>query len=79
MAECSKLEKLLDELHDKQEVYWYIRSRSDEIRYGDHNTKYFHLKASQRKKKNEIKGLYGESGKWCADEDEVEAIIKGYY
>lgn len=57
-VECTRLEKELDELNDKFEAYWYIRSLVSEVRDGDRNTKYFHHKASQRKKRNRIKGLF---------------------
>lgn len=40
------LEKQLDELHEKQEAYWYLRSRVAEVKDGDKNTQYFHHKAS---------------------------------
>lgn len=32
--ECSRLEKLLDDLNEKYEAYWYMRSRVKEIRDG---------------------------------------------
>lgn len=41
------LEEKLDDLLEKQEAYWYLRSRVAELKDGDKNTKYFHHKASQ--------------------------------
>lgn len=66
---CSMLEKKLEDLCDKQEAYWYIRSRMAEIKEGDRNIKYFHHKASQRRKRNEIKGLFDSSGSWVIEDD----------
>lgn len=79
IALCSSLEAKLDDLYGKQEAHWYLRSRSSEIKDGDKNTKYFHHKASQRKKRNEIKGLTDAKGEWCTEEDEFEPIIQEYY
>ncbi|XP_021726159.1 uncharacterized protein LOC110693310 [Chenopodium quinoa] len=51
---CHKLEGLLDDLHDKNEAYWFLRSKVSEIKDGDRNAKYFHHKAAQRRSKNFI-------------------------
>lgn len=50
-------EKKLDDLHSKHEAYWYLRLRVAEVRDGDRNMMYFHHKASQRKKRDYVKGL----------------------
>ncbi|XP_021761446.1 uncharacterized protein LOC110726302 [Chenopodium quinoa] len=63
-AECNRLEGILDDLHEKNEAYWYLRSRGSEIKDGDRNTKYFHHKAGQRRSKNRIKGLKNAEGEW---------------
>ncbi|KAL8155566.1 hypothetical protein AgCh_000814 [Apium graveolens] len=77
---CAALEKKLGELHEKQKAYWYLTSRSSEIKDGDRTTKYFHHKASQRKRRNEIKGLTNKSDRWwCTEEVKFGAIIQDYY
>ncbi|XP_057247417.1 uncharacterized protein LOC130589838 [Beta vulgaris subsp. vulgaris] len=69
----------LDELLEKQEAYWYLRSCVSEINDGDKNTKYFHHKASQRKLRNFIHGLYDKRGVWRDDEEDVGWVIENYY
>lgn len=73
------LEKALDDFNDKYEAYWYIRSRVSEVRDGDRNTNYFHHKASQRKKRNQIAGLFDSTGVWQPEEADIERIISHYY
>lgn len=56
-AKCNELSNELDDLHRLEESYWHVRARANELRDGDKNTKYFHHKASQRRKRNRISGL----------------------
>ncbi|KAM1836892.1 hypothetical protein ACFX13_019061 [Malus domestica] len=47
----------LDSLLGREETYWSQRSRVQWLQEGDRNTKFFHLRVSNRKRKNTIKGL----------------------
>ncbi|KAK3200437.1 hypothetical protein Dsin_023852 [Dipteronia sinensis] len=51
------LEKEVEGLHECDEVYWRQRSRVDWLVAGDRNSKFFHAKATARKKKNHILSL----------------------
>lgn len=73
------MESKLDDLNRRHEAYWYLRSRIIEVKDGDRNTSYFHHKASQRKRRNRIDGIYDEEGVWREDEDELEGIVGKYY
>lgn len=66
-------------MYEKQETYWYIRSTSTDIKDGDLNTKYLHHKASQRRRRNEIKGLFNNNGKWCTEAEDLEDIVQILY
>ena len=48
-------------------------------RQGDRNTKFFHLKATQRRKKNTITGLWNESGNWCETSEGIAAVATSYF
>ncbi|KAL6204881.1 hypothetical protein ACLB2K_022148 [Fragaria x ananassa] len=73
------LEKELQELLHKEQTFWQQRSRVLWLAEGDLNTNFFHQRASNRKKKNTLKGLFNEDGVWCNDECEMEEIILRYY
>lgn len=69
----------LDELWRLQESYWHIRAKTNELRDGDKNTKYFHNKASQRRKRNYIHGLVDENGVWRKLKEEISVVIENYF
>lgn len=45
-----------------EELMWHQRSRAMWLKEGDKKTRFFHNKASQRKKVNEIKKIKDENG-----------------
>ncbi|KAL9690527.1 hypothetical protein QQ045_010929 [Rhodiola kirilowii] len=54
----------LDEWLDREELFWRQRSKAELLKNGDRNTSYFHVKASQRKKRNHIEKLRNLSREW---------------
>ena len=59
----------LNELYDKEERMWQQKSWLQWLKCGDQNTKFFHGSATQRKRRNFIKGLRDEDGTWHEDKD----------
>ncbi|XP_010684899.1 uncharacterized protein LOC104899410 [Beta vulgaris subsp. vulgaris] len=76
---CVSMEKELDELHTKNEAHLYMRSRVAEVKDGDRNTSYFHHKASQRKKRNLIHGIFDGGGRWQTEGEEIECVVERYF
>ncbi|KAK1354388.1 hypothetical protein POM88_047644 [Heracleum sosnowskyi] len=66
---------VLNRAMEKNEIYWRQRSRALWLKWGDKNSKYFHYKASSRRKKNEILGLKDEAGIWQDDDKIVTSIV----
>lgn len=64
----------LDDLYRMKESYWHVRASKNELRDGEKNTSYFHHKASQRRKRNTIKGLYDEAGNWKESREDIVEI-----
>lgn len=56
IEKCSSISAEIEDLRRKEESFWYIRARANELRDGDKNTSYFYHKSSQRRKKTELKG-----------------------
>lgn len=67
------------ELNHRVEIVWQQRSRVLWLTSGDKNTNFFHLRASQRKKKNKIVRLKRADGQFTEDEQEMEEMTLVFY
>jgi hypothetical protein len=73
------LEKEMDELLYREEIFWMQRSRIAWLRERDKNTKYFHRRASWRRKKNNIRKLKRSDGTWTSDTSEMENMATCFF
>lgn len=77
--EIKKVERQIHSFLLEEEIYWKHRSRVDQLKEGDKNTKFFHSKALLRKRKNKIGGIENNKGKWIEDDEKVERRFCGYF
>jgi hypothetical protein len=78
-SQITNKEKELDELLEKEELWWRQHSRTLWLRHGDKNTKFFHKKASQRRRKNTIDCIKDPSGTIHINQEEIEAIFTSHF
>ncbi|KAH1046714.1 hypothetical protein J1N35_037498 [Gossypium stocksii] len=71
----SKLGYLLD----KEEKYWAQWSRVSWLKEGDRNTQFFHVRATNRKKKNTIIKLKDMNGNWKENTTDICLAITEYF
>ncbi|XP_056690135.1 uncharacterized protein [Spinacia oleracea] len=76
---CNHIVDELDSLRRLEESYWHVRARANELRDGDTNTKYFHHKATQRRKRNTICGLFYVHDTWKNTKEDMDEIISKYF
>jgi hypothetical protein len=69
----------LKELLDQEEVMWRQRSHVQWLAAGDRNTRFFHLRASQRRKKNRVSELKREDDSIATDEIELGDMATKFY
>ena len=74
-----KLEKEINTLLDKEAQMWRQWAKVQWLKDRDRNTGVFNSKASQRRRKNYIKGLYDNNGQWCTNPSRVEDIVLEFY
>jgi hypothetical protein len=77
-AEIKITDKIV-ELSHHEEIMWQQRSRIRWLAAGDKNTRFFHLRASQRRKKNKITRLKKPDGAFTDDDQEMGRITTSFY
>ncbi|KAL5809465.1 hypothetical protein ACOSQ3_030156 [Xanthoceras sorbifolium] len=78
-AKMMEVEQKIDKILEKNEVFWRQRSRALWLKEGDKNTRYFHNKATQRRKKNRILGLMDKGGFWKEKSEDVKFIVTDFF
>lgn len=79
VSRISQLESQLSELQDKEEVLWRQRSRITWLQLGDRNTRFFHERASGRKRNNTVHGLFDSQGIWQTDSDVIGHLFCDFF
>ena len=74
-----QLRRELNILLDKKSRMWRQRARRRCVAKGDKNTRYFHGVATQRKRRDFIKGIKDSEGAWQTNEDVVSGIFVEFY
>uniref|UniRef100_A0A803QD90 Reverse transcriptase n=1 Tax=Cannabis sativa TaxID=3483 RepID=A0A803QD90_CANSA len=74
-----QLENELNELLQKEEIYWQQRSRVTWLQHGDKNTRYFYRMASMRRNTNKILSLQRSDGSWANDTPSILTTIEQYF
>ncbi|KAK0571313.1 hypothetical protein LWI29_013999 [Acer saccharum] len=79
MTEIKVLEKSVEDLLDSEELFWKQRSRAEWLEVGDRNLKFFHARASARKKKNSILRLQNREGRLEETEEGMARVLQEFF
>ncbi|MCH90244.1 RNA-directed DNA polymerase (Reverse transcriptase), partial [Trifolium medium] len=74
-----KLQGDLNNILKKEELMWYQRSRAKWLKDGDRNTRYYHLKTVNRRRRNNVIMLKNESGQWVDDVVQLQNLATDFY
>lgn len=69
-------EQSLDDLMKEEELWW---AKINSLQVGDKNSKYFHIKASQRRRKNTINQIQDDNGNTWSDNDRMSSTFMEYF
>lgn len=73
------LNREFDTVLEQEELIWFQKSREKWIALGDRNTNYFHTSTIIRRRRNKIKMLRDDEGRWISDASELEQLAVEYY
>ncbi|KAF7148704.1 hypothetical protein RHSIM_Rhsim03G0167500 [Rhododendron simsii] len=79
MALEKSLIKQLEDLWQKDAMYWHQRSRIKWLQMGDKNSRFFHLSTIQRRQRNQIMRLKDRDGVWRKGNKEIAGLVKLHF
>ena len=78
-SEINSVRKEINDLLDSEEIMWHQQSRMQWMMLGDRNTRYFHSKALDRKRKNAISRIMDENGIWHETKEGIANVVVYYF
>ena len=78
-SEINIIRKEINDLLDSEEIMWHQRSRVQWLGLGDRNTKYFHTRALERRKRNTINNIMDENGNWSYSINGIAKVAVSYF
>ncbi|XP_054782099.1 uncharacterized protein LOC129289366 [Prosopis cineraria] len=73
------LQRELDKILKLEETKWFQKARTDWIKNGDRNTRYYHLKTTMWRRRNRVVTLKDDSGRWIEEEEELLKWVIDYF
>jgi ribonuclease HI len=77
--ETKAVKKKMENLLDQSDLMWRKRAKTEWLRGGDRNTKFFHACANARKKSNFITSISNTEGHIFTSTDEVQSAFVNYF
>ena len=79
MEEIRRVKDEINTILYHDELHWRQRSRSVWLKAGDKNTKFFHQRASDRCRKNNILGIFDGGGVWQESKEGIARAAENYF
>lgn len=79
LAKEGELLKEFEIVLEQEEVIWFQKSREKWVIRGDRNTKFFHMSAIIRRRRNRVEMLKNNDNQWVSEAQELEEIAVDYF
>lgn len=74
-----QLQEELSEVCKQEEYLWHQKARTEWIKSGDRNIKFYHLKTTNRRRRNRVCTIKNDEGIWLDDEVEIQNHVVSFY
>jgi hypothetical protein len=81
-SEREKEKQLAEEIHglmEQEDLKWRQKAKENWLKNGDHNTKFSHACASQKRWRNVLEQIQDEEGHLCTEPADIEATFVRYH
>ncbi|KAF7841355.1 retrovirus-related pol polyprotein from transposon tnt 1-94 [Senna tora] len=68
-----------DKILTQEELIWFQKARSNWLKFGDRNTRFFHTSTIARRQHNKILELTNEAGVNVFDEDDLTDLVQDFF
>jgi len=69
----------IQKLWTQDEQFWAMRSRIQWLKWGDHNSKFFHAYTMQRRQRNRITMLVDTHQQWIREPEQLKELTQGFF
>ncbi|KAK4274665.1 hypothetical protein QN277_017856 [Acacia crassicarpa] len=69
----------LDRVLEREEQYWWQRSRNNWLGAGDRNTRFFHISTIKRRQQNRISCIRNDEGNWLYEKEDISDNIATFF
>lgn len=78
-ADVDRIKREIEKFWELEEKYWGQRSRSQWLKYGDLNSKFFHAVTVNRRQRNKVLRIRDDDGTWLEKDDEIGLCFKNFF
>ena len=79
MESINMVKSEINRLLYHEELAWRQQSRAIWLQAGDKNKKFFHQRASQWRRRNQIIGVFNDEDNWWTDDNEIANVVENYF
>lgn len=78
-SRVEEVERDINLLWEREEKYWFQRSRVSWLKWGDENSSFFHKTTIQRRARNKIVRVRNDIGDWVEDREGIGNCFSSFY
>lgn len=62
-----------------EEIFWAQKSKINWLKWGDRNSRFFHISTMAKRQQNRITALQDQNGEWVKEHKDISRVDNNYY